>query len=313
MYELHVRSNDYKSPYVMEIMEHITELTVEGVDVESNEARDFLMNRGLVVANCDFDEEHRAQIQGMNLPKSRSLLEHRAVRNVREVVIERLMTINKSVAFLSYDLWCFGATRGFIRCSLGRSDLCDGVRWLVAIRVNAFPAVNSCWERISRTGGVPPFRKDHCPLCDKAISSDYGWVHLLVECLHQPVVLSREKFLSEPIRNLGSLTTRHNTLPMVKDVVGLSTETGQSGVIAIHLAGGVVNDDGFHHSYHLGYGQLDLVPFGLSTYGYVYAASFLQEVAPLFTTALRARVYEVELLGGTDDLEPEGSLFGPWL
>lgn len=61
-------------------------------------------------------------------------------------------------------------------------------------------------------------------------------------------------------------------------------------ITAIYLVGGLVNLD-TGHSYHLGFGQTDLLPIGFETYGYVYVAQFLQQVAPHYALQLRLDAY----------------------
>lgn len=68
------------------------------------------------------------------------------VREVRECALERIMDVDggRLASFSSwYDTFQFGATRDFLRTSLSRHDLIEGVRWLVLVRVGGFPRTAS--------------------------------------------------------------------------------------------------------------------------------------------------------------------------
>jgi exonuclease III len=301
VYAMHVRSNRFLSTSVMRANEIRAKLDVEGfLMAELSESHSWALEAGFVVTQFDYTAERDSQIFGIVGPKGRTPYESATIRTVREVTLEKAMTRNKSRTFAYYDTFCFGATRGFIRTSLSRPDLCDGVRWLVSIRSNAFPKVNARWNAIARTGGTPTFEKGCCPLCNEAIDSDYGWVHLLMWCTHTEVEAARVKFLSLPLECLSLADGVLESFVQLKDIMGLSIRNLDEGAKAIYLCGGVVDNRFYQHTYHLGYGQLDATPIGLPSYGYVYTASFLQEVAPLWNSAMGSRIYGVDF-----DLDPD--------
>jgi hypothetical protein len=53
-------------------------------------------------------------------------------------------------------------------------------------------------------------------------------------------------------------------------------------------------------TYSLGFGQLDHVPDGMDTYGYIRVAEFLQKVAPLYVRTLGSKAYTA----GDEALQP---------
>ena len=58
-----------------------------------------------------------------------------------------------------------------------------------------------------------------------------------------------------------------------------------SKAIAIYLIGGVVKLN-FAPSYHRGFGQLDELPTGLDTFGFIHISRFLSEVVNVYTNAI---------------------------
>jgi hypothetical protein len=77
----------------------------------------------------------------------------------------------------------------------------------------------------------------------------------------------------------------------------------QEGVVSVYLLGGMIrlegalrDRSGWFNAYQLGFGHFRLVTPGFTTHHYVPMAQFLQEVAPLWTSALGQELYD----GGSD-------------
>jgi hypothetical protein len=101
---------------------------------------------------------------------------------VREVVLERLMTSQRTLGWKLYNGFRYGMTRGFLREAVNCTDLAEGVHLLCMARTNAFPSVEGAWQRITRSGYTPAFKQGKCPLCQIPIKSGREVSHLLVDC-----------------------------------------------------------------------------------------------------------------------------------
>jgi hypothetical protein len=83
----------------------------------------------------------------------------------------------------------------------------------------------------------------------------------------------------------------------VSDMLGNDNQTGESGVVSIFLIGGLVrppgtpDQDGWFNSYNLGFGGTKLLCPGFESFGFTYVASFFQDVAPLYLSALGGEIY----------------------
>lgn len=317
MYELHIRSNQYESPFLAQLRAEASGIdkdgfTVrpwEGVEEEEDQAyyRDAVAE-GILLLSPDLIDERRMQDLLVVSSTKRSVSEESKIRLVKDCLLERLMTADRSEAFKWYDKYCFGASRGFLRATISRPDLREGVRWLIAIRTRSFPRVDERWRRITYSGKVPEFKKGKCPLCKGKIKSGFEWAHLMVKCSHPVVEGARVVHLHTPI-GLASRPFKHlGDSSLDKDLVNIAGVSDQNarlgGVIAIYLVGGVVNNS-YDCSYHMGFGQLNYMPEGLDKFGYVPVAQFLQEIAHVYAKALSLSSH-----GGDRDIpsSPEGSL-----
>ena len=218
------------------------------------------------------------------------------IREVRECALERLFSVDggRLASFTGwYDKFQFGATRDFLRISLGRPDLSKGVRWLVLCRTGAFPRV---WNARTKSGHVA--LRQTCPLCGGHVEIGWDWIHLALQCLCREVTLARHKFLRSPTKYLTTdkvaRTIFENSPSAIpSSVVGLPYHVlktdRQSGLIrfavAIRLAGGCVLDPR-ESTFLLSFGHVDFLLTDLEHFGYVYLASFLQEVAPRYCRAM---------------------------
>lgn len=217
------------------------------------------------------------------------------VREVRECALERLFSVDggRQASFTDwYDRFQFGATRDFLRITLGRPDLSLGVRWLVLCRIGAFPRVYN-----ARTKSGHLTSRHTCPLCGKHVEIGWDWIHLALQCSDWAVISARKKFLRSPIKYLTvdkvAKSIYEANVSQPKSTVGLplgSLKTDRlPGIIrlaiAIRLVGGCISDPR-ESVYLLSFGHLDYILTDLGHYGYVFMASFLQTVAPHYCRAL---------------------------
>ncbi|KAF8258019.1 hypothetical protein EI94DRAFT_1708406 [Lactarius quietus] len=219
-------------------------------------------------------EEYRELSKGLVLPKGR-------------------MTGEAQALLLKY----YGVTRGFLREAINQPDLAEGVHWLSLTRSGAFPQVERAWQHMKRSGKIPGFARRECPLCNKFLPILDGddLAHLLVACKsHQTYIWeSSENVLSE------IWGTENRTLVRER-------------AVSTYLLGGFVRHTTMvQHGmewfdiYQLGFGHFQLVTPGFTTQHFIPMASFLQEVAPLWTFALGQEVYDG---GSVMDSLSQGSL-----
>lgn len=219
------------------------------------------------------------------------------VFDMRDVLLEREMTNNKSEDFKFYDLWGIGTTRGYLKTSIARPDLTEGVKWLLLIRTRNFPRVVDFWNRARKLGIEVAYDFNECPLCHStAFGRDYIWAHLLMECTHADVQ-GRRRGLAGPISILRQALRdiiKPEDLGLVQLNAGLSDWTGLTGAIAIYLVGGTIGNT-FGVVYHLGFGHTDFISFARGdvnersekeSFGYGLISSFFKVVAPLYMKAL---------------------------
>ena len=113
------------------------------------------------------------------------------------------MTSQRTAGWGTYDMYYYGMSRGFIREAINRTDLAEGVHWLILTRTNTFPQVKRAWQRITRSGNRLGFVRSRCPLClDLLKSRQDDLSHLLVACEATLVATSREKHLKPCITYL---------------------------------------------------------------------------------------------------------------
>ncbi|KAI0308478.1 hypothetical protein OF83DRAFT_1089799 [Amylostereum chailletii] len=293
MYEMKVQSNQYDSSFLTGMESAQTEVDHFGMLMEDVPAAPHAADKYGEVSWETYNQEVEKgqQVDGIIIPPGKTKHEITFTREVRECVSEQLMTAERSVAFKWYDKYQFGATRGFLRMSMGQPDLSEGVRWLMAIRVRGFPKVNERWQCITRSGKVPDFDQDVCPLRKKGVTAGFEWGHLMVECGNEAVKEARKLCLEKPIAHLRRvLRHEHELRGEFRNVTGIDSQNGLSGVVAIYLAGGTVSG-ARDYAFHTGYGQIDQVVDDLGQFGFIYGAQFLQMVAPRYMTALSLNAY----------------------
>jgi len=258
----------------------------------------------LIDADWDLVRERDAMDEGRNAPEGRTRLEVIKMTLVRDVILERLMSANKSKGFNRfYDFFGLGASRGFIREAALRPDLAEGVRWLSLARTRAFPTVEGAWQRIKRSGREPPFERKCCPLCNRNIRQGWEWAHLLTTCASVPVRLARAQYLQQNISYISAnLSVRDGWLDGFANELGREEQIGLAEVLSIYLIGGLYrrlglsDQEGWFDTYFIGFGHTRLLTPGFESFGYVYTASFLQVVAPRFVSVLGG------LRGGSESL-----------
>lgn len=217
------------------------------------------------------------------------------VREVRECALERLFSVDgmQLTSFTGwYDKFQFGATRDFLRISLGRPDLAQGVRWLVLCRTGAFPRV---YNARTKSGAIT--LRQTCPLCGGNVEVGWDWIHLALDCAHAEVQRSRYAYIRAPMKYLLSdkvTRTLYDMSPSVPESVeGLpygSLKSGQQPglvrfAVAVRLVGGCIHDPR-ESAYLMSFGHTDFLLTKLAHFGYVFMASFLQDVAPLYCRAM---------------------------
>ena len=291
-FALTVRSNPYESPLQAALVNQRTLVDDAGMIIDWNIPENLRL-QDVVNAPRRLGEEGRLEYLSLvRIPKGRTSEEVTQLRTIRDVVLERQMTRNKSPGFLNYDCHEFGVTRGYLRNAVSRPDLSEGVRWLVLLRTGAFPSMQTLVERLDKVGTVHSFDKGCCPLCKRVLVGTI-WTHLLLRCEHKWVLLQREKYLELPIRLVRDST----------DWTGQWSEISPDGNVIVdeyrhELLLGSALVGGWDHvkgntipTYSLGFGQLDHVPDGMQTYGYIRVAEFLQKVAPLYVRSVGFKAY----------------------
>ncbi|KAH9957559.1 hypothetical protein BJV74DRAFT_891343 [Russula compacta] len=242
--------------------------------------------RGHLTFWWDLLDEQAEMERGRTIPTSRSREEVTKVNLVRDTVLERLMSSQKTKGFSQYDKYNFGITRGYLREAAARPDLAEGIRWLSLVRTRAFPTVEGAWQRIKRSGQTPAFERGKCPLCRNDLATGWEWTHLLQTCRYAPVVEGR---LGDP------------SVVAYANEQGLEDGSGAvmafDRVVSIILCGGLyrsvefADGEGWFNMYTMGFGHTRLITPGFETFGYVYVASFFQSVAPLFVQRLGVNLY----------------------
>lgn len=288
--ELEVKSNTFRSRYLDELRESIKD--VGDLDPESVSEEQYvnLARRSLANARDGFDPAYERfmtmeAINGGNSKRHR--WESERVRAVREVVRERSWTSNASVTFGRYDRWFFGMTRGFLRHTIRRSDIREGVRWLVVVRTGIFPSVRKFQLRADFAGRqYDDGGRRPCPLCGEDITDGWDWAHLLVRCLDERIVRLQDEYL---VTSVLCITNEWEILGETPtqgiEVAGMESK---DVLMAVLLAGGATER---YHSctYTIGYGVTDLLPLEMSEPGYVPVAQFLQQAAPIYFDSLQGK------------------------
>jgi exonuclease III len=291
-YEIHTRCNQYRSVTVDNMRDARNEVDRRGAQVTEPPEGVHRYMRGLVPVYYDPVRERSLQILETTDAQTKTPAEWEYIANIRDCVLERAMTANRTVNWAFYNRWAFGTTRGYLRASTAYPSLTQGIAWLVRVRCRAFPRVRDCWNRTIRSGKTPDFARTKCPLCKEEVEDGMEWEHLLISCQHSRVRTARYIHLEESIQSLKHQLMSRPDIVLDGDVDNnrraLPVRVSLERAIAVHLVGGVVNYD-FNVNYHLGFGALDDLPEGQTSHGYIYVGKFLSEVAPLYVTALFKR------------------------
>lgn len=295
-FEMSVRANGYTSETITGLRAAFLGQTSEGLPPEeTTESQLIRPKHGMLEeAEWEFPRERQAMDLGRVVPQGRTRGEVTKMALVRDTVLERLMSSNKSKGFNQfYDVWNLGTTRGYLREAANRPDLAEGVRWLSMMRTKAFPTVEGAWQRIKRSGQVPTFERGKCPLCVEDIRMRWEWVHLVVECKSTPVRCARQKHLQQSITYIrDNLVNREHQIANYANIMGREEQIGISEVLSIYLIGGLVrptglsDGEGWFDTYFVGFGAARLLCPGFESFGYAYIASFLQTVAPKWVAHL---------------------------
>ena len=268
-----------------------------------------------IFVDTEFDtaaERDRMDL-GRPVPPGRDRGEVVKTAFVRDVVLERLMSSQKTKGFQWYDRFYFGITRGYLREAANRPDLAEGVRWLSLARCHGYPTVEGAWQRIKRSGKTPRFERGKCPLCSSAIDQGWEWSHLLTSCTHPKVAELRDVQLGDRITRLQGevFATGQVYREAFLELVGRERQTIAThydaglGVISILLIGGWFRPQGMEdpafwfHTYLVGFGHSRLLTPGLDGFGYICAAQFLQVISPLYVSALGGDLYGTRSLDGS--------------
>ena len=261
--------------------------------------------RGHLAFWWDLLDERAEMERGRTVPTSRNREEVTKVNLVRDMVLERLMSSQKTKGFSQYDKYNFGITRGYLREAAAQPDLAEGICWLSLVRTRAFPTVEGAWQRIKRSGQTPAFERGKCPLCRNDLATGWEWTHLLQLCRYAPVVGARDRYLEQSRSYVGNNLIEgclgDPSVVAYANEQGL--EDGSEAVMAFHrvvsiiLCGGLycsvefADGEGWFNTYTVGFGHTRLIMPGFETFGYVYVASFFQSVAPLFVQRLGVNLY----------------------
>jgi hypothetical protein len=216
------------------------------------------------------------------------------------------MAAQRTLSWGVYDSYFYGISRGFLREALNHMDLAEGVCWLVLVRTRAFLQVERAAQCIMHSGRTPGFTQGECPLCHEPFPPGTDFQHLLVSCKEHQVNTCRSKYLEHNIAYLDRIKAHiwESAPNMLSETWGETDQTRIcEGVVSVYLLGGMIrlegalrDHSGWFDAYQLGFGHFRLVTPGFTTHHYVPMAQFLQEVAPLWTSALGQELYN----GGSD-------------
>jgi len=299
-FALTVRSNPYESPIQKALVEQRTEVNNAGIEIEWTPPEDETLQSVIYTKRHLGKEGREEYLSLVRIPQGRSSEEVTQLRTIRDVVLERQMTRNKSNGFLNYETHQFGVTRGYLRNAVSRPDLSEGTRWLMLVRIGAFPSVKTMVERLEKKGIKHTFDKEKCPLC-KRVPKGTIWTHLMLRCSDEWVSSQREQLLNTPIRLIREGTNWNGQwLEISPDGTYVVDEKRQEMLIGSALVGGWdhIREETIP-TYSIGFGQLDHVPDGMDTYSYTLVAEFLQKVAPLYMKTYGSTAYTA----GNKDLE----------
>jgi hypothetical protein len=200
--EMRVRSNAYRTGFIERLMAEMTDEFADGAPVEMPLLD---MQKGIYDTEWSPGSEFGLMGEMLGVPKGRRGVEVKRLLLVRHVVLEWLMAAQHTVSWAVYNSYFYGISRGFLWEALNRTDLAEGVRWLVLARTKAFPQVERAWQRITRSGKRPGFSQGECPLCCEFLAPGLDVQHLLVSCKAHQVQSCRSKYLEQNIAYLDCL------------------------------------------------------------------------------------------------------------
>jgi exonuclease III len=293
----HMRSNAYRSSHLTEIQNAFRDLEGLSQNIEG-ELVEELSAEALRRAAFGFDaawERTNMRMTTMsrkNTPKNR-FWEPVRVHMIRDCVRERGMTTNVSTTFRQwYDHYGFGINQGFLRSTMRRPDLMEGVKVLVSIRTRFFPSVRKNWIQSRMSGNRPSVAvQDTCPLCTAGVEMGWEWCHLLLKCRHDTVERARLRYLGPVIQKVADeLQTSSEPGILDEELSPLYRGYGINGAaLGVYLVGGTVG--GYTGcSWTTGFGSIDLFPLGENEFGWIPVASFLQVIFPVYCGSLRIAV-----------------------
>jgi len=284
--DMHTKANRYRST----TLEEIGTLLHTNLEPNIGSINDYVESRHVTAVRLM--ENLNQGLEMTHIKQNASSGKNPFVLLIRRCRQEEIMTSDRSIAFREwYDKYGFGATRTFIRFTMRRSDLREGVRWLVATRTRAFPDVERQWLAARAAGRTPEESARHrCPLCGKHVNPGWDWGHLAIRCSNMQVKALQAKYLEGPVRLIAKELTlapdniRNEKVDALGHFEGISV-----AAIAVYLLGG--NVMGYHGcSYTYGFGTHDQTPWGMITSGWVPVAEFLQQVMPLWSSRLGLRI-----------------------
>src|SRR5258708_37501294 len=126
--EMRVRANKYRSNFMEKLHAEMVGEFADGAPVEMPH-----LDAGTGVIHSfwyDFDE-FKELGNGLVILQGRQLEEAKTLLLVCHVILEQLMTSQRSVSWGVYDSYYYGILRGYLREAINHTDLSEGVRWLV--------------------------------------------------------------------------------------------------------------------------------------------------------------------------------------
>ena len=288
-FALTVRSNPYEAPAQAAMVRQRTTVDETGLDINFDPPDD---QDYVVYHPTAFGTKEREEYMSMiRIPNGRKPEEVSQLRTVRDVVLERMMSKNKSDSFHTYDGRELGVTRGFLRSAVARPDLAEGFRLLTLARVGLFPTLRKLWRTAEHKGLTPTGKKGECPLCDEPVVAEF-WTHLLLRCSDRWAAYWRDHCLNKPIALIRIGQDWGQTW------INQSEDGIEIDECAHELAIGYALIGGWNHvkgdkipTYSLGFGQLDVTPDEMDSYGAAYVAEFMQRVVPKYMRCFGVKVY----------------------
>ncbi|KAF8258016.1 hypothetical protein EI94DRAFT_1708403 [Lactarius quietus] len=149
--EMRVRSNAYQTEFMEKLISEMMGERQDGGALQTP-----LLNDHTGIFDVWWNgEEYQELSEGLVLPKGRTMGEAQALLLVRHVVLEQLMTSQRTQGWFKFDGKYYGITRGILHEVINRPDLAEGVHWLSLARSGAFPQVKRMWWRMKHSERMP--------------------------------------------------------------------------------------------------------------------------------------------------------------